>query len=160
MAAESISDANLADYIAAETQLYGVSPSRLMFEITETAAISNIKQASAFATNVRERGCGLALDDFGAGFASFLYLKQLPFDYLKIDGSFIQELSADYPNQVMVQSMVQAARGLGKRTIAEWVDDEDTLTQLTAYGVDFAQGYHIARPVPATELIDAPRASA
>ena len=95
-------------------------------------------------------GCGLALDDFGVGFGSFYYLKHLPCQYLKIDGEFIRTLATSPADQVFVRAMVELARGLGKSTIAEFVEDAETLALITELGVDFAQGYFIGRPAPFT----------
>ena len=100
-------------------------------------------------------GCEFALDDFGAGFGSFYYLKYLPFDYLKIDGDFIHSLPANRTDQLVVQAVADIAHGLGKQTIAEFVGDDDTLALLADCGVDMAQGYHIGRPVPADQLVGA-----
>jgi EAL domain-containing protein (putative c-di-GMP-specific phosphodiesterase class I) len=91
-------------------------------------------------------GCEFALDDFGAGYGSFFYLKHLPFDYLKIDGEFVRGVASNRADQILVKSLVQIARELGKRTIAEFVEDQATLDMLRVLGVDFAQGYHIGRP--------------
>ncbi len=93
-------------------------------------------------------GCELSLDDFGAGFASFYYLKHLTFDVLKIDGEFVRDLPTSHMNQLLVKSVVDIARGLGKRTVAEFVGDEGTLEMLRSMGVDFAQGYYVAKPQP------------
>jgi EAL domain-containing protein (putative c-di-GMP-specific phosphodiesterase class I) len=93
-------------------------------------------------------GCKFALDDFGVGFSSFSHLKHLPVDYLKIDGSFIRDLAFNAVDQHLVQAIVGVARGLGKRTIAEFVGDDETLQLLRGYGVDFAQGYFIGHPAP------------
>jgi diguanylate cyclase (GGDEF)-like protein len=123
-------------------------PSGLTIEVTETAAITDIGRARSFAEHLEGIGCEFALDDFGAGFGSFYYLKHLPFDYLKIDGTFIRDLVTDRADEVLVKSLVQIARELGKRTIAECVEDEPTLVKLRALGVDYAQGYHIGKPAP------------
>jgi EAL domain-containing protein (putative c-di-GMP-specific phosphodiesterase class I) len=108
----------------------------------------NVDRARQFARLVGELGCEFALDDFGAGFASFYYLKHLSFDLLKIDGEFVTDLTTSLTNQLVVKSVVDIARGLGKRTIAEFVQDAETLELLRGMGVDFAQGFHIARPAP------------
>ncbi|HEX9625351.1 MAG TPA: EAL domain-containing protein [Acidiferrobacterales bacterium] len=118
----------------------------LTFEITETAAISHIANAKEFIEELRALGCRFALDDFGSGFSSYGYLKFLPADYLKIDGGFVQELAHDPVDQAIVQSMNQVAHALGKWTIAESVENEHSLRLLRAYGVDYAQGYHLGRP--------------
>ena len=124
----------------------------LVIEVTETAAIIDVPRARAFADHLADLGCEFALDDFGAGYGSFYYLKHLPFDYLKIDGEFIRGLVTSHPDQVVVQSLVSIARQLGKQTVAEFVEDQPTLDLLTDLGVDFAQGYHIGRPEPLQSL--------
>jgi len=105
-------------------------------------------------------GCKFALDDFGVGFSSFSHLKHLPVDYLKIDGSFIRDLARNTVDQHLVQAIVGVARGLGKRTIAEFVGDDETLQLLRAYGVDFAQGYFIGQPAPLAGVTDIGRRAA
>jgi diguanylate cyclase (GGDEF)-like protein len=120
----------------------------LVFELTETAAIVNLAQATAFAEGLASSGFRLALDDFGAGFGSFYYLKHLPCAYLKIDGDFIKNLPTSPVDQVFVRSIVELAKGLNKWTIAEFVEDEATLELLRELGVDYAQGYHVGRPAP------------
>lgn len=146
LSARSLADADLPAHIGRLLASSGVDPSRLVFEITETAAIVNIDRAKQFAHHLDALGCGLALDDFGSGFASFYYIKHLPFGHLKIDGEFVESLVHNTTNQLIVQSVVAIARGLGKRTIAEYVGDSETLELLRSYGVDFAQGYFLGRP--------------
>ena len=150
LSAASLADPELPDVIAELLTDNGVAPDRLVFEVTETAAIANIDTARAFVEHLSELGCAFALDDFGAGFGSFYYLKYLPFDYLKIDGEFVRQLTSNRTDQLIVTSIVAAARGLGKKTVAEYVGDPDTLTLLRTLGVDYAQGYHLGRPVPLT----------
>lgn len=123
-----------------------LEPSQLTFEITETAAIANLRDASKFITRLKDMGCEFALDDFGSGFCSFSYLKKLPVDKLKIDGSFVQNLAETQVDQAMVQSMNQIAHALGKKTIAEFVENDKTLQLLKSYGVDFAQGNYLGIP--------------
>jgi EAL domain-containing protein (putative c-di-GMP-specific phosphodiesterase class I) len=118
----------------------------MCFEVTETAAIVNVDRAKRFAEGLARLGCEFALDDFGAGFASFYYLKHLSFDIVKIDGEFIRDLPNNRTNQLVVQSVVGIASGLGKKTVAEFVEDEQTLALLRSYGVDYAQGFHLAMP--------------
>jgi EAL domain-containing protein (putative c-di-GMP-specific phosphodiesterase class I) len=130
-----------------------VPPESLIFEATETAAIESIAQSAEFARRIRELGCGFALDDFGAGFGSFYYLKHLPVDYLKIDGDFIRNLPVSRVDQVMVRGMVEVAEGLGVRTIAEFVGDARTVELLREYGVDYVQGFHVGRPAPAEAIL-------
>lgn len=124
----------------------GIDPRRITFEITETAAIANIAATQEMVAQLRALGCRFALDDFGAGFASYSYLKQLDVDVLKIDGAFIRNLAADPMDQVLVRSMVDIASQLGKRTVAEFVGDQPTLDLLGEYGVDYAQGYYVGKP--------------
>jgi EAL domain-containing protein (putative c-di-GMP-specific phosphodiesterase class I) len=131
----------------------GIDPARLVVELTETAAISNIEEAKAFAHRLRARGCQLAMDDFGAGFGSFYYLKTLPFDYFKIDGAFIRGLAESPMDQLVVQAIVDIARGMGKKTIAEFVTDAETVLLIQRTGVNFAQGYHIGRPRPLLDVL-------
>ena len=126
-----------------ETRL---DPSALTFEITESAAISNLAAASEFIHKLKEMGCQFALDDFGTGFCSFTYLKHLPVDKLKIDGSFVKGLAESRVDQAMVKSMNQIAHALHKQTIAEFVENEQTLSLLKQFGVDFAQGHYLGKP--------------
>ena len=126
----------------------GVHPSQLTFEVTETAAVANLGAAREFADRLTSLGCSFSLDDFGAGFGSFYYLKYLPFDDLKIDGEFIAHCLSNPTDQLVIDAVVTLAHGLGKRTIAEYVGDQDTLEFLAAHGVDYAQGFHVGRPCP------------
>ncbi len=123
-----------------------VPAGRLMLELTETAAIANIDRARGLAHYLRELGCRLSLDDFGAGFATFYYLKHLEFDCIKIDGEFIKRLPRTPSDRLIVRAVVDIARGLGAETIAECVQDDETLALLRDLGVDYAQGYHTGRP--------------
>jgi EAL domain-containing protein (putative c-di-GMP-specific phosphodiesterase class I) len=117
-----------------------------LIEITETAAVSDLADAERFIEALKITGCSVCLDDFGAGFASFAYLKHIRVDTIKLDGMFIRNLPHDHENQVFVRGMVEVARGLGKTTVAECVEDEATLNLLARLGVDKAQGYHLDRP--------------
>ena len=126
----------------------GSDPSRFNFEITETAAVANMSDAQEFARRIRELGCSLSLDDFGTGFSSFTYLKHIPAQYLKIDIEFIRELEKNPADQQLVQAIVSIARGLGQKTVAEGVEDEETLATVRRLGVDYAQGFHLGRPEP------------
>ena len=129
----------------------GLDPTSLTFEITETAAIADITAAKTFIAKLKNMGCQFALDDFGTGFCSFAYLKNLPVDKLKIDGSFVQSLDTSKVDRAMVQSMNQVAHALGKQTIAEFVQNNKTLNLLRDYGVDFAQGHYLGKPL---DIID------
>ena len=121
--------------------------------MTETEAVEDIARARGFATRLAELGCRFALDDFGAGFGSFYYLKHLPFDYLKIDGEFVRNCTHDPGDRVVIQALVQVARGMGKRTVAEQAGDAETVTLLRELGVDQAQGYHLGRPAPLADWL-------
>jgi diguanylate cyclase (GGDEF)-like protein/PAS domain S-box-containing protein len=128
-----------------------INPASLVFELTETAAIVNIERAKNFTSELRSRGCRFALDDFGAGFGSFYYLKHLPFDYFKIDGDFIRGFGANTTDQLVVEAIVGIAKGLGKQTVAEFVSDQEMTDRLRHSGIDFAQGFHIGKPRPVLE---------
>ncbi len=149
LSALSVGDGTMLGHIERGLARHGVDPRRLVIEITETAAISNMNRAGTFCADVRSLGCAVALDDFGAGFGSFQYLKTLPFDYLKIDGGFIRSLPDSPKDQLVVQALAGLAKSMGKRTIAEYVGDRATLRLLRRYGVDYAQGFEIGRPQPA-----------
>ncbi len=146
VSAVSITDATLLAHIARRLHWHGVDPSRLVIEITETAAISDMDCAKAFCAGVLALGCGLALDDFGAGYGSFQYLKHLPFSFLKIDGDFIRRLPESRTDQLVVRALAGVVRGMGAQTIAEFVGDETTVGMLRSYGVDYAQGFAVGRP--------------
>jgi EAL domain-containing protein (putative c-di-GMP-specific phosphodiesterase class I) len=146
----SIGDPAVIDFIADSVRNAGIDPTALTFEVTETEAIVNIDRARVLSRQLSSLGCAFALDDFGAGFGSFYYLKHLPFDVVKIDGDFIKTLPASASDQLTVQAIVTIARGLSKRTVAEFVGDDRTVDLLREYGVDFAQGYHMGKPEPAT----------
>jgi diguanylate cyclase (GGDEF)-like protein/PAS domain S-box-containing protein len=138
----------------------GVDPGRLVFEITETAALVDIAAAREFARGLQAIGCACALDDFGAGFSSFTHLKHLPVDYLKIDGDYVRPLPGGETDRVLVKAMLDVARRLGKRTIAEHVSSGPALQLLRDYGVDFAQGYALGMPKPRRAGDPAARVSA
>jgi EAL domain-containing protein (putative c-di-GMP-specific phosphodiesterase class I) len=146
LSALSITDRGMLAHIEHELTRHQVDPERLIIEVTETAAISDMGRAQMFCEGVHTLGSSVALDDFGAGFGSFQYLKQLPFRYLKIDGDFIRTLPSSHKDQLVVQALVGVARGMGKQTIAEYVGDEPTMRLLRDYGVDYAQGFEVGRP--------------
>ena len=123
----------------------------ICFEVTETAAVANIEAAAAFINELKHLGCRFALDDFGSGLSSYTYLKNLPVDYLKIDGSFVRDMDTDTIDCAMVSSIHQLARVIGIKTIAEFVENEGIRNKLAEIGVDYAQGYGISRPKPLLE---------
>ncbi len=134
---------------------FPLPPGRLVIEVTETAAILNIDRAREFARELHRLGCRFALDDFGAGFASFSHFKQLEFDYLKIDGEFIHSLAANVTDQLVVRAVVDIARGLGTDTVAEFVGDAATVAMLETLGVGYGQGYFLGPPGPIEETLPA-----
>ncbi|HEY0515941.1 MAG TPA: EAL domain-containing protein [Solirubrobacteraceae bacterium] len=148
VSALSATDGTMLHAIERALARHGVAPERLSIEITETAAISDMGSAKSFCAGVLALGCGLALDDFGAGFGSFQYLKQLPFSHLKIDGDFIRELPVSRTDQLVVRALARIVAGMGRQTIAEFVGDAQTLQMLRAYEVDYAQGFQVGRPEP------------
>ena len=156
ISAKSIGDVALIEAIDRALTDAAVDPARLVFELTETAAIGNIDNAKTFTNSVRSRGCRLALDDFGSGFGSFYYLKHLPFDYFKIDGDFVRGFAANTTDQLVVEAIVGIATGLGKKTVAEFVTDQATTDRLRRSGIDYAQGYHIGEPRPVAETFARP----
>jgi len=142
----SFDDPGLPHYIADTLAGHRVAPARLMVELTETSAVTDLHDAQRFIEALRHTGCSVCLDDFGTGFSSFAYLKHLRADVLKIDGLFIRDLPNDRDNQVFVKSIVDVARGMSKITIAEFVEDAETLEMLKRFGVDMVQGYHLDMP--------------
>jgi EAL domain-containing protein (putative c-di-GMP-specific phosphodiesterase class I) len=152
LSALSVTDRGMLGHIERALALHEVDPSQLVIELTETASVSDMERATAFCTGVQALGCAVALDDFGAGFGSFQYLKHLPFRYLKIDGDFVRGLPSSPKDQLVVKALVEVVRGMGRRTIAEFVADAPTLMLLRSYGVDYAQGFEVGRPHPVLPL--------
>ena len=124
----------------------------MCFEITETAAIENLSNVVYFMRELKTRGCHFALDDFGSGLSSFMYLKTLPVDYLKIDGQFVENVTRDPVDRSMVAAISQIGRAMGIQTIAERVESPEGLAELGRLGIGFAQGFHIAKPRPTSEF--------
>jgi len=141
-------DQSLLPLIRQKLEMTWISASRLAFEITETATVANYQQTREMIARIRALGCHFALDDFGAGFSSFDYIKKFPVDYLKIDGQFIKNLLHDETDQVLVKAMIDIARKLGKKTIAEYVESPKVLSLLKTLGVDYVQGYLLGKPEP------------
>lgn len=142
----SFDDTSLPQFIAEQLRQHNVAPNKLNIELTETAAVSDLHDAQRFIDSLRKTGCKIFLDDFGAGFSSFLYLKHLKVDVLKIDGQFIQDLPDDHTNQVFVKSIVDVAKGLDKKTVAEFVENKETYELLKQFGVDMVQGNYLHKP--------------
>ncbi|WP_426339255.1 EAL domain-containing protein [Pseudoduganella sp. S-14] len=144
----SVCDEGLLEFVLEQQRRTGVALEDVCFEITETVAVANLAQAATLIQDLQAQGARFALDDFGAGMSSFAYLKHLPVDYVKIDGSFIKGILHNPTERAMVESINQIAHVMGKQTIAEFVEDDAVLACLRAMGVDFAQGYGVGRPEP------------
>jgi len=148
----SLNDDGFLDFVLDQMRLHNPAPGAVCFEITETAAISNLARAAHFMNQLKAQGCEFSLDDFGSGLSSFTYLKNLPVDYVKIDGHFIRNVAGDHVNQCMVDSIKRVGNAMGIRTIAEHVEDRETLEILESIGVQYAQGFHIAAPAPVSRF--------
>lgn len=148
----SLSDESMLDFISDVFQRFSIPTHKICFEITETAAIGNLTYATKFINQLREKGCLFSLDDFGSGLSSFAYLKNLPVDFLKIDGVFVKDILDDKVDLAMVRSINEVGHVMGKKTVAEFVENKQIFDLLKELDVDYAQGYGIAKPVPLDEL--------
>ncbi len=148
VSAPTLQSADLPEILTALIRKYQISPSQLILELTETAYIENFQMVRSNLEEINAMGVMVALDDFGVGFSSFSYLKKLPLSYVKLDGSYILELDKNPDHQVFVESLTNMVNAFGMQTIAEFVEDEETLIKLRELGVDFAQGYYIGKPSP------------
>lgn len=153
LSGHSIGNPDIETAIVGSLATHRVDPSALILEITETAAVADVALARTFAERMTQLGCAFALDDFGAGFGSFYYLKHLFFDYVKIDGEFVAHVHESAVDRTIMRSIVGIARDLGKRTVAEFVSEPEILEVCRDEGVDFAQGYLIGKPVPFDEFV-------
>jgi diguanylate cyclase (GGDEF)-like protein len=147
----SLADVSVLEFIERLLDEGDADPSRCTFEITATAKVNDYAKVGGFADRLTEFGCQIAIDDYGAGLGPFHYLKQMPFDLIKIDGGFVRDMPRSDADQLTVRAIVSIARGLGKMTIAEYVEDDETAKLLREYGVDMAQGFHLGRPVAMAE---------
>jgi diguanylate cyclase (GGDEF)-like protein/PAS domain S-box-containing protein len=148
LSGQSLCDDQFLDYVVGHLRDSGIPPARLCFEITETAAVANLSRAISFITRLKDMGCRFALDDFGSGLSSFGYLKNLPVDYLKIAGDFIQDIAVDPVDHAMVDAINEIGHVMGLKTIAESVETEAVFARLRVLGVDYVQGYGIEMPRP------------
>jgi diguanylate cyclase (GGDEF)-like protein/PAS domain S-box-containing protein len=153
LSALSLGDQGFLDFVLGMFRTTNVPPEKICFEVTETAAISNFASAARFIKSLKECRCRIALDDFGSGLSSFGYLKNLPADFLKIDGMFVKDIADDPIDLAMVKSIIEISQVMNKQTIAEFVEDDRILEKLRDIGVDFAQGYAIGRPQPMERMI-------
>lgn len=152
LSGQSLSDHELLDYIRAELAMSGIAANDVCFEITETAAISNLSAASTLIDELRKIGFRFALDDFGSGLSSFGYLKNLKVDYLKIDGTFIRDIASDTADHAMVRSINQVAHVMGIQTVAEYIENVDISIMATGIGIDYGQGIFLAEVRPLEDL--------
>ncbi len=152
LSAQSIARAAMSEFIDAELKRTGADPALLAVELTETALIKSEQAARGFVKRLADLGCGFALDDFGTGYGGFMYLKQLPIDYLKIDMEFVHDLTVNVGSQRVVRAVVDLANGFGQQTIAEGIEDVETRDLLAAMGVDFGQGYLFGPPAPIDQI--------
>ncbi len=148
LSAHAFNDPELLPILKRELTYHNVDPTRLMFEITETAALENLPGARSLMAEIKELGCGFVLDDFGVGFSSFYYLRELPVDAVKIDGSFIRNLIQSEDDKILVKALCSVARGFGKRITAEFVENGEIFTILEEMDIDYAQGYFVGKPAP------------
>jgi EAL domain-containing protein (putative c-di-GMP-specific phosphodiesterase class I) len=148
LSAASLGDERSLEYIREQFAHFGIAHSAICFEITEHAAIANLAKGTHFIQELKALGCRFSLDDFGSGMSSFGYLKHLPVDFLKIDGGFVKDMLEDPIDRAMVEAINLIGHKMGKRTIAEFVENREILRALRDIGVDLAQGYGIARPRP------------
>jgi diguanylate cyclase (GGDEF)-like protein/PAS domain S-box-containing protein len=153
LSGNNIGSSSFLDYVSDKLDELEIPNSQICFEITETAAVSNLGKAREFVVALKKKGCLFSLDDFGSGVSSFAYLKSFPVDFLKIDGVFIKELLEDPIDRAMVKSINEISHVMGKRTIAEFVENQQVVTLLHEMGVDFAQGYGIGQPVPIEQIL-------
>ncbi len=147
LSGRSMNDMDILPHIEQVLSQPGVKPELIIFEITETSAVSNFLSAKSLITQLKALGCHFALDDFGVGFSSFYYLKSLPVDYVKIDGSFVKQMDVSEEDRIFVKVLTEVSQAFGKRIIAEFVENKKILSLLEQQGVDYAQGYYISKPI-------------
>ena len=153
LSGQSLGDEKFLPFVVDQFQMSGLDATKICFEITETAAIASYSQANRFINALKELGCKFALDDFGTGLSSFGYLKHFPVDFLKIDGSFVKEILHDPIDREMVRSINEIGHLTGKRTIAEFAENEEIITMLRGMGIDYAQGYGVSEPKRVTRAV-------
>jgi Amt family ammonium transporter len=142
----------MLDHIRGQLERHAIPAASICFEITETVAISGLGRVGNFMRELHALGCHFSLDDFGSGMSSFGYLRELPVDYLKIDGRFVKNMATDHIDRAIVQSIQQIGEVMGIATIAEWVEDAATISLLRDMGVNYAQGYAVGKPAPFEDM--------
>ncbi|OYW39278.1 MAG: hypothetical protein B7Z35_04915 [Hydrogenophilales bacterium 12-61-10] len=152
LSGHSLGDETCLRHIETQLKAFAIPPEKICFEITETEAISNLAKAQGFIRKLKNHGCNFALDDFGSGFSSYAYLKNLPVDFLKIDGMFVKDIHTDPANYAMVESINHIGHVMGRQTIAEFVENHAIQQTLSQLGIDYMQGYGIAKPSPLSDL--------
>ena len=148
LSGQSLGDDAFTRFVEDQFRSSGVMPGRICFEVTETAAISNLAHAIRMMTKLKALGCGFSLDDFGSGMSSFAYLKNLPVDSIKVDGAFVRDMLTDPIDFAMVEAIIRIGHVMGLKTIAEYVESEAIMRRLAELGVDYVQGFGIHRPEP------------
>ena len=154
LSGQTLGDDDILTFIEEEIEASGVPASSLCFEVTESAAVSNLRKAQTFMGSLRDRGCQFALDDFGAGLSSFAYLKNFKVDTLKIDGSFIRDIIENRISESMVAAITQVAKVMQLETVAEYVESPETKKLIKKLGVDFAQGHAVGKPAPLDSVLE------
>ncbi|MCK5354583.1 MAG: EAL domain-containing protein, partial [Methyloprofundus sp.] len=147
LSGHSMNNVEILPYIEELLQQPGVKPELIIFEITETSAVSNFLSAKELIRKLNAFGCHFALDDFGVGFSSFYYLRSLPVDYVKIDGAFVKQMDINEEDRIFVKVLTEISQAFGKKIIAEFVENRDILDLLAELGVDYAQGYYVSKPL-------------
>jgi EAL domain-containing protein (putative c-di-GMP-specific phosphodiesterase class I) len=153
LSGQTASDPSFVDFVRQQFQRTGIEPSWLSFEVTETAAVADLSRSAGIVHDLKAMGCKVALDDFGSGLASYSYLKELPVDWLKIDGVFVRKIAANREDFAVVKSINEIGHFLGKKTIAEYVADDEILRLVREIGVDYAQGFGISPPILLDDLL-------
>ena len=148
LSGQTLAEKHAGDYISGLLEQYAIAPERVCFEVTETAVIANLANATEMIEQLRKQGCNFALDDFGSGLSSYAYLKNLCPDYLKIDREFVRDLLQDKVSRAIVGAVVNVAQDLGIIAVAEGVEDAETAAVLTELGIDYLQGYYFGTPAP------------
>jgi EAL domain-containing protein (putative c-di-GMP-specific phosphodiesterase class I) len=151
---QSLHDEEFADYVIRSIETSRINPAVFCFELTESAAVASINDAEKLMQRLRKLGCGVALDDFGTGLSSLSYLRSMPVSMLKIDGSFVRDILRDERAESMVRAIAQLARAMNITTVAEYVETEEIRARVRSLGVDYGQGFAIARPIPVAEVLD------